>query len=83
MFFLHMYLEDVTYRTHFGESSGPYHLSGLRCDGYEANLLNCSRRYTTGGVNNLGIGVHNCAPGNEAGVKCDGMCVHVIDTHRQ
>ena len=35
--------------------------------------LNCSRRYTTGGVNNLGIGVHNCAPGNEAGVKCDGI----------
>ena len=62
------------YNAHFGESSGPYHLSGLRCGGYEVNLLNCSRRYTTGGVNNLGIGVHNCAPGNEAGVKCDGMC---------
>ena len=43
-------------------------------DSYEANLLNCSHRYTTGGVYNNGIGVHNCAPGNEAGVKCDGMC---------
>ena len=85
MFFFTYTWKDVTmhFNAHFGESSGPYHLSGLRCGGYEANLLNCSRRYTTGGVNNLGIGVHNCAPGNEAGVKCDGMCVHVIDTHRQ
>ena len=39
MFVLPMYLEDVTYRTHFGQSSGPYHLSGLYCGGYEANLL--------------------------------------------
>ena len=62
---------------HFGESSGPYHLDGLRCGGYEANLLNCSRTYTTGGVNNLGIGIHNCPPGSEAGVKCDGMCRYV------
>ena len=58
---------------HFGESSGPYHLDDLRCNGYEANLLSCSRGYTTGGLYNNGIGVHNCAPGNEAGVKCDGM----------
>ena len=56
---------------YFGESRGPYHLDGLRCYGYEANLLGCSRGYTTGGVYNNGIGVHNCAPGNEAGVKCD------------
>ena len=69
-------LQDVTvyFNAHFGESSGPYHLDGLRCGGYEANLLNCSRTYTTGGVNNLGIGIHNCPPRSEAGVKCDGMC---------
>ena len=48
----------VYYNAHFGESSGPYHLSGLRCGGYEVNLLNCSRRYTTGGVYKNGIGVH-------------------------
>ena len=61
------------YNAYFGESSGPYHLDGLGCNGYENNLTACSRQYTTGGINNNGIGVHNCAPGNEAGVKCDGM----------
>ena len=70
-----LYLKDTTayYNAHFGESSGPYHLDGLSCSGYEANLLSCSRHYTSGGVYNNGIDVHNCAPGNEAGVKCDSM----------
>ena len=66
--------DATSYRdAYFGESSGPYHLESVRCNGYEATLLNCSRQYTTGGMNNQGIGVHDCAPGNEAGVKCDGM----------
>ena len=38
-------------------------------------MLGCSRGYTSGGVYNNGVDVHNCAPGNEAGVKCDGMCM--------
>ena len=63
------------YNAHFGESSGPYHLDNVNCNGYEADLLSCSRGYTTGGIYNNGIDVHNCAPGNEAGVKCDGMCI--------
>ena len=69
-----LYLKDATTYSdaHFGESSGPYHLDDLRCNGYEANLLSCSRGYTSGGLYNNGIGVHNCAPGNEAGVTCDG-----------
>ena len=63
---------------YFGESRGPYHLDYVNCDGYEANLTACSRYYyTTGGVYSNGIGVHNCAPGNEAGVKCDGMWTSV------
>ena len=57
---------------YFGESSGPYHLDELGCGGYETNLTACSRGYSSGGEHNNGIGVHNCAPGNEAGVKCDG-----------
>ena len=65
------------YNAHFGESSGPYHLDNVNCGGYEANLLSCSRGYTSGGVYNNGIDVHNCAPGMEAGVKCDGMCLCV------
>ena len=65
----------VCSNAHFGESSGPYHLDNVNCGGYEANLLVCSRQYTSGGVYNNGIDVHNCAAGNEAGVKCDGMCM--------
>ena len=61
------------YNAHFGESRGPYHLDNLYCNGYKTNLLSCSRQYTTGGIYNNGVGVHNCAPGNEAGVKCDGV----------
>ena len=70
-----LYLKVATtyYNAHFGESSGPYHLDYVYCNGYETNLLVCSHHYTIGGVYNNGIGVHNCAPGNEAGVKCDGM----------
>ena len=61
------------YNAHFGESRGPYHLDYVNCRGYETNLLSCSRHYSSGGDHNNGIGVHNCAPGKEAGVKCDGM----------
>ena len=61
---------------YFGESRGPYHLDSVYCNGYETNLTACSRQYTSGGVYNNGIDVHNCAPGNEAGVKCDGMCIN-------
>ena len=50
---------------YFGESSGPYHLDYIHCNGNEANLLNCTRQYTE-------IGVQKCSPGNEAGVRCDG-----------
>ena len=74
----------VYYNAYFGESSGPYHLDDLHCNGYETNLLSCSRGYNSGGVYNNGIDVHNCAPGNEAGVTCDGRwtstigCIHWI-----
>ena len=74
-----MYTDTTAYsNAHFGESSGPYHLDNVYCNGYEANLTACSRRYTTGGVYNNGIGVHNCAPGKEAGVKCDSTCVACV-----
>ena len=75
-----LYMSDATayYNAYFGESSGPYHLDDVYCNGYEANLLSCSCQYTTGGVYNNGIDIHNCAPGNEAGVKCDGMLIPYI-----
>jgi len=62
------FIKDATvyFNAHFGESSGPYHLDNLYCDGYETNLLNCRRQDTE-------VGVHRCSPGNEAGVRCDGI----------
>ena len=63
------HIQDLTVysNTYFGESSGPCHLDALHCNGYEANVLSCSR-------NSIGPHNCNCAPGNEAGVKCNGMC---------
>ena len=55
---------------YFGRGSGPYHLANVYCSGSESSLLSCNRGYSE-------IGVHNCRPGNEAGVKCAGskcMC---------
>ena len=48
----------------FGSSSGPYHLDDVYCRGSETSLFSCNLY--------AGIGVHNCRPGNEAGVKCVG-----------
>ena len=41
-------------------------LDNVYCTGSESSLLSCSRGYS--------IGVHNCRPGNEAGVKCPSKC---------
>ena len=48
---------------YFGSGSGPYHLDDVQCTGSEVSILSCSHS---------GIGIHNCRPGNEAGVKCVG-----------
>ena len=57
------------YNAYFGSGSGPYHLDDVYCTGTESSLLSCNRRYS--------IGVHDCRPGNEAGVKC-GKCMVLI-----
>ena len=56
------------YDAYFGRSNGPYHLDEVHCNGSEASLLSCHLGYGE-------IGVHNCRPGNEAGVMCAGKCV--------
>ena len=48
-------------------------MDNVNCGGHEVNLTASPHQYTSGGVYNNGIDVHNCAPGKEAGVKCDGM----------
>ena len=54
---------------YFGSGSGPHHLDDVRCTGSEVSVLSCSHS---------GIGVHNCRPGNEAGVNCTGKLVGLI-----
>ncbi|XP_041475667.1 deleted in malignant brain tumors 1 protein-like [Lytechinus variegatus] len=48
-------------QAHFGEGSGDILLDGVQCNGSEANLKDCKHK---------GIGVHNCAHKEDAGVIC-------------
>ena len=57
------------FNANYGSGSGPYHLDNVQCRGSEVSLLSCSHS---------GIGVHNCRPGNEAGVNCTGKLVGLI-----
>lgn len=45
----------------FGEGSGPIHYDNVACNGTEARLADCSHS---------GIGIHNCAHDQDAGVVC-------------
>ena len=67
---------DVTAlsNSYFGDGEGPYHLSGLSCSGHENTLLDCSRSSST-------IGYHTCSPGNDTGVRCDGIRFIVVTIH--
>ena len=47
---------------HFGQGSGPIYYDDVTCSGSEARLIDCS---------NPGLGNHNCAHSEDAGVACD------------
>ena len=52
-------------RAAFGQGTGPILLDNLACTGNEARLFDCP---------NNGIGIHNCAHSEDAGVVCNQTC---------
>ena len=56
----------------FGQGTGSIVLDDLGCTGSEAALTDCTH---------AGLGVHNCAHTEDAGLVCMGMlCVQIITT---
>ena len=54
---------EARIRATFGQGSGPIFLDDVGCNGTELLLTNCT---------NLGVGLHNCAHFEDAGVVCKG-----------
>lgn len=53
----------AVHRAFFGLGSNPIHLDDVSCFGNESHLANCSHS---------GVGIHNCARNEDAGVVCTG-----------
>ena len=55
-------------RAYFGQGTGAILLDNVACTGTETRLVNCRSNP---------LGVHNCAHYKDAGVTCQGMCMHI------
>ena len=60
------------YRAPFGQGTGPIHLDNLFCNSTESRLVDCRHN---------GISVHNCVHSEDAGLRCQGLCVHICQNH--
>ena len=56
---------DYTPGGHFGQSTGPIHMSNVMCTGTEASITNCTFSTT-----------HFCDHSQDIGIYCQGMLNH-------
>ena len=54
----------------FGRGTGGIFLDNMNCRGTESRLINCRHS---------GIGVHNCDHTDDAGVRCSGQIINVVN----
>ena len=67
---------QALHRAPYGQGTGPIHLDNLYCNSSESRLVDCRHN---------GISVHNCAHNEDAGLRCQGMYIHMCQkySHRR
>ena len=55
---------------YFGEGQGEIYIENVQCNGSESTLEDCPASE---------VSVHDCTHSEDAGVRCQGMCVQMLD----